>query len=138
MEPKNRKVAFVLLGAALLAWMLWPSDAKAQPAALPPSPTPPPPPPAVPDSTRYTVVSGDSLSLIAARVYGDGTIGKKDAGWKWWPHLWDLNKGVIGCNWNALRIGMVLSIPSAQSLPVERQVDIFLRAPNWKNPPKSC
>ncbi len=138
MDQSKKKLMFLLVGGALLAWMLWPSKASAaeQPTALPPSPEPQPPAPSIPGGTQYSVQAGDSLSLIAAKTYGDGTIGKKNTGWKWWPHLWDVNKTVIGCNWNALRIGMVITLPAASSLPA--QDAIFARASNWKNPPKAC
>jgi nucleoid-associated protein YgaU len=66
---------------------------------------PPPPAPVVaapePQETLYTVVAGDSLSLIAQRVYGD---------LMQWPRLYQANQDRIG-NPNTLEIGWVLRIP---------------------------
>jgi LysM repeat protein len=67
----------------------------------------PPPPPAPvaaatdPQYTQYTVVAGDSLSLIAQRVYGDLFQ---------WPRIYQANQDRIG-NPNVLEIGWSLRIP---------------------------
>lgn len=53
--------------------------------------------------TNYTVQSGDNLTLIAQRAYGNGAN---------WPKIYTANKQVIGPNPNVLRIGEVLAIPT--------------------------
>lgn len=52
---------------------------------------------------RYTVVSGDSLSLIAGRKYGDVLL---------WPILYDANKPVIGSDPGMIKPGQVFTIPN--------------------------
>jgi len=52
---------------------------------------------------KYTVVSGDSLSLISGRKYGDVLL---------WPVIYDANKPVIGGNPNLIKPGQNLTIPS--------------------------
>ncbi|OHA97521.1 MAG: hypothetical protein A3G47_03425 [Candidatus Zambryskibacteria bacterium RIFCSPLOWO2_12_FULL_39_45] len=49
----------------------------------------------------YTVVSGDSLSRIARKEYGNGNF---------WPYIWDKNKDKIA-DPNKIAIGLVLTIP---------------------------
>lgn len=51
----------------------------------------------------YTVVSGDSLSRIAKREYGDATL---------WPRIFDANRDQIK-NPDLIHPGQVLKIPSA-------------------------
>lgn len=51
--------------------------------------------------TEYTVVEGDSLSLIAQRAYGDMFA---------WPEIWTANRDEID-NPNIIEPGMVLEIP---------------------------
>ena len=58
----------------------------------------PPPTPAV----SHRVRSGDALSTLAARYYGDSSR---------WRVIFNANRGVIGDNPNALRVGMELEIP---------------------------
>jgi hypothetical protein len=77
-------------------------DVKAPPP--PPAPVPVPVPAAVaqePQFTQYTVVPGDSLSLIAQRMYGDLFQ---------WPRIYQANLDRIG-NPNVLEIGWSLRIP---------------------------
>lgn len=64
--------------------------------------TPPVPvtPPAEP--TEHTVVSGDNLSMIAKKYYGDANR---------WQEIYEANKTTIGANPSAIRAGMVLKIP---------------------------
>jgi nucleoid-associated protein YgaU len=52
----------------------------------------------------HTVVSGDTLTLIALKYYGPGAHDK-------WRVIYDSNKGVIGDNPYLLKPGMVLRIP---------------------------
>jgi nucleoid-associated protein YgaU len=49
----------------------------------------------------YTVQSGDSLYAIAAKFLGDGNR---------WPHIYNINKNVIGSNPHLIRPGQVLKI----------------------------
>lgn len=49
----------------------------------------------------YTVKSGDSLFIIAKRIYGDGNK---------WRDLYAKNKAVIGANANLIKPGQVLQI----------------------------
>jgi nucleoid-associated protein YgaU len=60
-------------------------------------------------TTRYVVVSGDSLEKIARKLYGDPTMADK---------LYDANQSVIGQDEDELKIGMVLKLPTP---PSERQ-----------------
>lgn len=54
------------------------------------------------NSTEYTVVSGDNLSAIAQKHYGDANR---------WRDIYEANKETIGANPSAIRVGMVLKIP---------------------------
>ncbi|BDC49184.1 hypothetical protein F183_A15000 [Bryobacterales bacterium F-183] len=58
------------------------------------------------NGAKYTVVSGDSLSLISGRKYGDVLL---------WPIIYDANKPVIGSDPNMIKPGQVFTIPSIQS-----------------------
>jgi LysM repeat protein len=51
---------------------------------------------------RYTVMSGDSLSLIAGKLWNDALL---------WPILYDSNKAVVGSNPNLIKPRQVLTIP---------------------------
>lgn len=61
--------------------------------------TPPAPPPA---ARAYIVVTGDSLSVIAQKVYGDPHR---------WPDIWNANRALIGGNPNIIHVGWHLLIP---------------------------
>ena len=50
----------------------------------------------------HSVVSGDNLSAIAQRYYGDASK---------WRQIYAANVGVIGPNENLLRVGQQLVIP---------------------------
>ncbi|MBW4573406.1 MAG: LysM peptidoglycan-binding domain-containing protein [Tolypothrix carrinoi HA7290-LM1] len=50
----------------------------------------------------YTVQSGDTLFLIAQKVYGDGNR---------WREIYEANRNVIGGNPEQIQVGMVLVIP---------------------------
>ena len=54
------------------------------------------------EPTTYTVVSGDSLSKIAAKLYDDGSK---------WQALYKANKETIGDNPDRIRVGQVLTVP---------------------------
>lgn len=76
-------------------------------AAPPPADGPPPilpPPPPVPPATQiatYTVRPGDTLSSIAARLYGDRAA---------WTRLYEANRNVIA-DPTRLRPGVTLTVP---------------------------
>ena len=65
---------------------------------------------ASPGSRRYTVASGDTLSVIAAREYSRAAC---------WPGIYRASKEVIGSNPNIILPGQVLTVPDAcDSTPV--------------------
>jgi nucleoid-associated protein YgaU len=71
---------------------------------LPPksgAPEPPAPPAASPDGT-HVVRSGETLSSIAGRVYGDENA---------WRALFDANRALIGPDPDRLEVGMKLKVP---------------------------
>ncbi len=51
---------------------------------------------------KYKVKPGDSLFKIAQHHYGDG---------KYWPEIYEKNKGVIGGNSDLIHPGQVLFLP---------------------------
>ncbi len=53
--------------------------------------------------TEHTVVSGDNLSAIAKKYYGDENR---------WRDIYNANKEKIGDNPSAIRVGMVLRLPA--------------------------
>ncbi|MBC23254.1 MAG: hypothetical protein CMJ32_04985 [Phycisphaerae bacterium] len=53
-------------------------------------------------SREYTVASGDNLSRIAQRFYGDATL---------WSRIWDANRKVLGDDPGNLKVGQSLVIP---------------------------
>lgn len=63
-------------------------------------PVPAPTPAA--STTSYTVQPGDTLRLIAQKVYGDANQ---------WPRLYEANREVIGANPDNLQAGMQLTVP---------------------------
>ena len=54
------------------------------------------------DLGDYTISSGDTLSGIAQRYYGDASR---------WPELYEANGSVIGSNPNMIQVGQTLTIP---------------------------
>ena len=64
-------------------------------------------PPHAATTTAHTVVAGDSLSKIALAHYGDLSL---------WPIIFNANRATIGPDFNMLRIGQVLTLPSKESL----------------------
>jgi nucleoid-associated protein YgaU len=62
------------------------------------------PKPAAAAEETYTVVSGDSLSKIAKRFYGDAND---------WRRIYEANREVIGANPDLIRPGQKLRIPKA-------------------------
>lgn len=55
--------------------------------------------------TDYTVKSGDTLSEIALRAYGDGL----EASWR---RIYNANQDTIGPNPDVIKPGQVLHIPT--------------------------
>lgn len=55
-----------------------------------------------PQATSYTVKSGDNLSLISKRVYGESSR---------WREIYNANKAAIGSDPNKLKPGITLVIP---------------------------
>jgi nucleoid-associated protein YgaU len=53
-------------------------------------------------ASSYVVKSGDSLSKIARRIYGDA---------KKWPRIYEANKDLIGSNPDLIQPGQNLVIP---------------------------
>ena len=72
------------------------------PPAKPAPPPPPPPVVPVPGVKTYMVVAGDSLSKIAAKMYGNPSQ---------WQKIYEANKSVIGPNPNVIKPGQKLVIP---------------------------
>jgi nucleoid-associated protein YgaU len=70
-------------------------------SARPPRPEEPP----TPAASSYTVASGDSLSKIARRFYGNAS--------QWRP-IYEANKAVIGANPDLIKPGQVLTIPAIE------------------------
>lgn len=72
-----------------------------RPALAQPSPSPSPSPSPLPIAQTYTVRPGDTLSSIAAQVYGDATL---------WRGIFEANRDQLTSP-EALRAGMTLRIP---------------------------
>lgn len=83
---------------------------------------PPAPAPAAdaipsPGTLVYTVARGDSLSSIAAKLYGDV---------RWWPMIYDLNSGAIGANPDVIGVGQIFQLLA--SAPATCKAAYFARA----------
>ncbi len=59
---------------------------------------------AIAPGSQYTVVSGDNLSAIAQRAYGNGAF--------WWA-IYNVNTHIVGANPNLIHPGQVLAIPAS-------------------------
>jgi len=55
--------------------------------------------------SKYIVKTGDTLSIIAKKLYGDS---------QYWTKIYEANKKIIGNDPNKIKEGMVLVIPSVQ------------------------
>ncbi len=141
-NPKN--VIMLALGIGVVAYLLWPKKAKAEKKA-PPAATPTPAPAAggtepvgsfrdpatgvviegpkgeIGVGIAYTVQRGESWSNIASRVFGD---------YRWWPFLWDYNRGngTQFPNPDMLKVGDSISIPAATPADAAYREAIFERA----------
>ena len=71
----------------------------------------------------YTVASGDSLSLISGRFWGDVLL---------WPILYKANRQTVGSNPNLISIGMKLSVPSIQSYSSQQLDQARAEGRNWR------
>lgn len=71
----------------------------------------------------YTVVSGDSLSLIAGRFYGDVLL---------WPVVYDSNRSVVGPDPNLIHPGQKLKIPDIGGYSNSQLAHARNRGKNWK------
>jgi len=81
-----------------------PRSSAIAPAILPkpPAPAAPPSPPPASGMKTYTVAPGDSLSLIAQKVYGNTSL---------WHKIYQANQAAIGPNPNLIKPGQKLIIP---------------------------
>ncbi len=77
----------------------YPGPRKPPVKILPPAGKPAPP---KPPAKVYTVVSGDSLSKIAQKFYGNAAL---------WTQIYTANRGAIGANPNLIHAGLHLVIP---------------------------
>lgn len=91
-----------LIIGAIVAWFFWPKTAGATttPGAVAPSAAAPAPTLPI---EGYVVASGDTLSKLAQRYYGDSAL---------WPKIYAANVLMIGTDPNVLEIGMRLTIPA--------------------------
>lgn len=76
-----------------------------------------------PKGSSYTVASGDSLSLIAGKYYGDVLL---------WPIIYDANKQVIGADPNKIYPGQKLTIPGISGYSQQQLTDARNRGRNWR------
>ncbi|MBL8178560.1 MAG: LysM peptidoglycan-binding domain-containing protein [Bryobacterales bacterium] len=71
----------------------------------------------------YTVVSGDSLSLISGRMWGDVLL---------WPILYKVNRPVVGSNPNLISAGMKLSVPNIKNYSSQELDQARSEGRNWR------
>lgn len=74
------------------------------------------------NGSRYTVVSGDSLSLISGRYWGDVLL---------WPILYDANKQVVGPDPNKIVPGQKLTVPDIKAYSPQQISSARSRGQNW-------
>jgi LysM repeat protein len=94
------------LGPPTIVWVeVWalPVDSPPPPPEPRPKPKPDPPPPSpAPGPRIYTVVTGDYLSKIAGKFYGDPNQ---------WRKIYNANRATIGSNPDRIYPGQKLTIP---------------------------
>jgi nucleoid-associated protein YgaU len=78
---------------------------------------------APPVGVTYTVVKGDSLSVIAGKYWNDVLL---------WPLLYDANKNTIGTNYNLIKPGQPLVIPDIKTFTQSQLDAARARGRNWK------
>jgi nucleoid-associated protein YgaU len=76
-----------------------------------------------PGGSSYKVVSGDSLSAIAGRFWGDVLL---------WPILYDANKKVVGSDPNKIYPGQKLTIPDIKKYSQKQLSDARTRGRDWR------
>ncbi|MBS1823859.1 MAG: LysM peptidoglycan-binding domain-containing protein [Acidobacteria bacterium] len=76
-----------------------------------------------PKGKSYTVVSGDSLSAIAGKFYGDVLL---------WPIIYDANKQTVGSDPNKIYPGQKLTIPDIGGYSSQQLTDARNRGRNWR------
>ena len=84
---------------------------------------PKPPPASSKPARQYTVVSGDSLSLISGKFYQDVLL---------WPIVYDANRSVVGSNPNLIQPGMRLGIPDISGMSSAELSQTRERGRNWR------
>lgn len=71
----------------------------------------------------YTVASGDSLSAISGRFWGDVLL---------WPILYKANRQTVGSNPNLITVGMKLSVPNIKSYSSQELEQARTEGRNWR------
>ncbi|MBL8228059.1 MAG: LysM peptidoglycan-binding domain-containing protein [Bryobacterales bacterium] len=71
----------------------------------------------------YVVKSGDSLSLISGRFWGDVLL---------WPILYDANRSVVGPDPNKIVPNQKLTVPSIKNYSSQQLSDARSRGKNWR------
>ena len=93
-----------------------------KPSLIVPGTPPPRIAPGTPEAT-YTVVQGDSLSLITEKLWGDILL---------WPILYKKNSAEIGPNHNLIHPGQTLAIPNLQSYSRPELEQARQEGKNWR------
>ncbi|HEY2641678.1 MAG TPA: transglycosylase family protein [Streptosporangiaceae bacterium] len=105
-------VVLTLFSLIILPFLFSPSRASAEvigPPDVPPVAAPQSGPPAPPPPVTYTVQPGDTLSVIAGKIWGSAS--QQD-----WPWLWWANKTVV-TNPNSIKAGWILTEPVDPPVP---------------------
>lgn len=71
----------------------------------------------------YTVASGDSLSLISGRFWGDVLL---------WPILYKANRQTVGVNPNLITVGMKLAVPNIKNYSSQELDQARSEGRNWR------
>ncbi len=78
----------------------------------------------IPDKSQLaTVQTGDSLSKIAQREYGDMFL---------WPIIYDANRSTVGNDHNLIRPGQVLKLPDIKRFSPAQLAAARRRGQNWR------
>ncbi len=70
-----------------------------------------------------TVASGESLSLISGRYWGDVLL---------WPILYKANRQTVGPNPNLITVGMKLSVPNIKNYSSQELEQARAEGRNWR------
>lgn len=76
-----------------------------------------------PNGQPYTVASGDSLSLICGRFWGDVLL---------WPILYKANRPAVGPNPNLISVGLKLSVPNIKGYSSQELDQARAEGRNWQ------